>query len=275
MTHRPAWAPNDVDIERPSPARIYDYFLGGSHNFAADRQLAEEYMRVLPDMPVISRANRAFLRRAVSVLVAEAGIDQFLDLGSGLPSRGNVHEAAQAVDPNARVVYVDSDPVTVAYAKAMLEDVPNADILHADLRDPGAILESDEVAGQLDLTRPIGVLMVAVLHFVAPEDDPAGIVAGYREVSAPGSYLVLSHATNEYHPDTAREAESVYSRASSGMNFRSRARIAELLEDYELLPPGLTDVIDWRPDPPVDDCGDPLGGDVTRYNLLAAVGRRA
>jgi hypothetical protein len=274
MTHRPARAPNDVDIERPSPARVYDYFLGGSHNFAADRQLAEEYMRVLPDMPAISRANRAFLRRAVSVLVAEAGIDQFLDLGSGLPSRGNVHEAAQALNPDARVVYVDSDPVTVAHAKTMLDDVPNADILHADLREPSAILESEEVAGRLDLTRPIAVLMVAVLHFVAAADDPAGLVAAYREVSAPGSYLVLSHATNEYHPETAREAESVYSRASSGMNFRSRAQISQLLTGHELLPPGLTDVIAWRPGPPAAGCGDPLGGDVTRYNLLAAVGRR-
>ena len=274
MTHRPASVPEDVDLERPSPARIYDYFLGGSHNFAADRHLAEQYMKVLPDMPVISRANRAFLGRAVSFLAAE-GVDQFLDLGSGLPSRGNVHEAAHAVDPAARVVYVDSDPVTVAYAKSMLAEVPNAEILHADLRDPRSVLESPEVVRRLDLTRPIAVLMVAVLHFVAPEDDPAGLVAEYRAVSAPGSYLLLSHATNEYHPETAREAESVYSRASAGMNFRSRAQIADLLAGHELLPPGLVDVIDWRPDPLVGRGEDPLGGDVTRYNLLAAVGRRS
>ena len=166
-------------------------------------------------------------------------------------------------------------PVTVAYGKAMLAEVSNTEILHADLRDPRSVLESEEVAGQLDLTRPIGVLMVAVLHFVAPEDDPAGVVAGYREVSAPGSYLVLSHATNEYHPETVREAASVYSRASAGMNFRSRAQIADLLTGYELVPPGLVDVIDWRPDPHVEGISDPLGGDVTRYNLLAAVGARA
>jgi hypothetical protein len=270
---RPSWLPVEVDIERPSPARIYDYFLGGSHNFAADRELAEQYMKVLPDMPMISRANRAFLRRAVRTL-AEAGIDQFLDLGSGLPSAGNVHEVAQAVDPKARVLYADFDPVTVAYANAMLADVPGASMMHADLRDPASVLESDAVREHLDLERPLGVLMVAVLHFVAPEQDPQGIAAAYRDATVPGSYLVFSHATNEYHPDVAREAEDVYSRASAGMNFRSRAQIQQLLSGYQLLEPGLVDVISWRPEPVAGGSTDPLGGDVTRYNLLAAVGRR-
>jgi len=270
---RSAWLPSEVDTERPSPARIYDYFLGGSHNFAADRQLAEEYMKVLPEMPVISRANRAFLRRAVREL-AQAGIDQFLDLGSGLPSGGNVHEVAQSVSPGARVVYVDSDPVTVAYGNAMLAEVPGAEMLHADMRQPHAVLESEPVARQLDLSRPLGVLMVAVLHFVAPEEDPHAVVEGYRAVSVPDSYLVVSHATNEYHPETARQAEGVYSRASAGMNFRNRAQIEGLISGYELLPPGLVDVINWHPEPLADGLSDPLGGDVTRYNLLAAVGRR-
>ena len=269
--YRPAWAPDSVDLETPSAARMYDYYLGGSHNFAADRALAEQYMRVLPDMPHLARANRHYLGRAVSYL-ASAGIDQFLDLGSGLPTGGNVHDVAQAVNPASRVVYVDADSVTVAHGQAMLDTVPNADILHADLRDPRSVLNSPEVAEHLDLSRPLGVLMVAVLHFVAPADDPAAVVAEYRDATVPGSYLVMSHATNDYHPETAKQAEVVYTQASHAMNFRSREQVLGLLEGYELVPPGLVDVIDWRPDQAAEH--DPLGADVTRYNLLAAVGRR-
>jgi len=270
--HRPAWAPDDIDIDTPSAARMYDYYLGGSHNFAADRELAEQYMKVLPDMPYISRANRHYLRRAVTHLAGEVGIDQFLDLGSGIPTSGNVHEIAQGINRSARVVYVDADPVTVAHSAAMLDEVPNASILHADLRDPGSVLESDVVARHLDLSRPVAVLMVAVLHFVPDVDDPIAVVAAYRDATPAGSHLVMSHATHDYHPETMRQAENVYSRASHTMNFRGRTDIHGLLDGYELLSPGLVDVILWRPEPHADQ--DPLGGDVSRYNLLAAVGRK-
>jgi hypothetical protein len=270
--HRPAWAPDDVDIDTPSAARMYDYYLGGSHNFAADRELAEQYMKVLPDMPYISRANRDYLRRAVSYLAGPVGIDQFLDLGSGIPTSGNVHEIAQGINPSARVVYVDADAVTVAHSAAMLAEVPNAATLHADLRNPRSVLDSDVVTKNLDLSRPVAVLMVAVLHFVPDADDPAAILAAYREASAAGSHLVISHATHDYHPETMRQAENVYNRASHSMNFRGRGEIQGLLGGYELLPPGLVDVILWRPEP--HDEPDPLGGDVSRYNLLAAVARR-
>jgi hypothetical protein len=259
-------------MERPAAARMYDYYLGGSHNFAADRALAEEYMRVLPDMPHIARANRAYLHRTVTFL-AELGIDQFLDLGSGIPTGGNVHDIALEINPGAHIVYVDADPVAIAHSNALLADVPNAIAVHADLRDPEAILQDPAVAGHLDLTRPVAVLMVAVLHFVAPSDGPAAIVATYREAMAPESYLVVSHATNDYHPDAARQAEDVYTQASHTMNFRSRPQILDLFEGFELLPPGLVDVIRWRPDPQATTA-DPLGDDVTRYNLLAAVARR-
>ncbi|HEV2635949.1 MAG TPA: SAM-dependent methyltransferase [Actinocrinis sp.] len=268
---RPTWAPDSVDLETPSAARMYDYYLGGSHNFAADRMLAEEYMRVLPDMPHIARANRHYLGRAVTAL-ASAGIDQFLDLGSGLPTGGNVHDVAHAVNPDVRVVYVDADSVTVAHGQAMLADVPFAAMLHADLRDPQSVLGSREVAVQLDLTRPIAVLMVAVLHFVSSADNPDAVVAAYREATVAGSHLVVSHATNDYHPETAKQAEGVYTQASHSMNFRSHDQILALMQGYELLPPGLVDVIAWRPDQAAEH--DPLGGDVTRYNLLAAVGRK-
>jgi hypothetical protein len=269
--HRPTWAPDSVDLETPSAARMYDYYLGGSHNFAADRTLAEEYMRVLPDMPHIARANRHYLGRAVTCL-AEAGIDQFLDLGSGLPTGGNVHDVAHAINSDVHVVYVDADSVTVAHGQAMLADVPFADMVHADLRNPQSVLDSPAVADHLDLSRPLAVLMVAVLHFVSPDDDPGAVVAAYRDATVAGSYLVISHATNDYHPETAKQAEGVYTQASHGMNFRSHDQIRALMQGYELVPPGLVDVIEWRPDRAAEH--DALGGDVTRYNLLAAVGRK-
>jgi hypothetical protein len=273
VLHRPAWAPDDIDIEQPSVARMYDYFLGGSHNFAADRVLAEEAMRVFPDAPLLVRANRAFLHRAVTYL-ADLGLDQFLDLGSGIPTGGNVHEVAYAINPAARTLYVDSDPVAVAHSKALLADVPYASILHADLRDPETILGSPLLAAHLDLSRPIAILLVSVLPFIPDADDPAGIVAYYRDATAPGSYLAMSHGTSDYQPEAVRKVENVYAQSSQPGTFRSRAEILALLPDYELVEPGLVDVIHWRPDPDGDQ-PDPLGGDVARYSILAAVGRRA
>lgn len=272
MTNQqPAWAPDEVDIEIPSAARMYDYYLGGSHNFAADRRLAEEYITVLPEIKNISRANRRYLRRAVRMLAA-AGIDQFLDLGSGMPTVGAVHEIAGAVDPGARVVYVDADPVTVAHGRAILAQVPNAVYLHADLCDAERLLAGPGVAAHLDLTRPVAVLMVAVLHFVPDADDPGRIIAQYRDATVPGSYLVVSHATDDYNPQTMEKATGVYRRASHSMTFRSREQIKALFSGYDLIEPGLVDVIHWRPEPGE---ADPYDGDVTRYNLLAAVGRRS
>ena len=269
--HRPAWAPDDVDMERPSAARMYDYYLGGSHNFAADRELAEEYIKVLPDMPQIARAQRHVLYRVVREL-ASSGVDQFLDLGSGIPTGGNVHEVAFAANPEARGVYVDCDPVAVAHSSTLLTGIPYADVIHADLRDPDGILKHPVLTGSLDLSRPVAVLMIAVLHFVADSDDPVAIVDAYREATAPGSHLAITHATSDYHPELARRAESVYTRASHQIHYRSRQRILGMLAGYELLEPGLVDMIHWRPDP---DAGpDPLGGDVTRYSGYAALGRR-
>jgi hypothetical protein len=269
--HRPAWAPDDVDIERPSAARMYDYYLGGSHNFAADRELADEYIKVLPDMPQIARAQRHVLHRAVKHL-ATTGVDQFLDLGSGIPTVGNVHEIVRAINPEARIVYVDADPVAVAHSTSLLAGVPNTGVLHADLRDPDDVLASPVVAGTLDLSHPVAVLMIAVLHFVPDSDDPPSVVAAYRDATVPGSYLAITHATSDYHPEMARAAEAVYTRASHQMYYRSRQEILSMLTGYELLEPGLADMIHWRPDP--DAAPDPLGGDVTRYSGYAAVGVR-
>jgi S-adenosyl methyltransferase len=269
--HRPVWAPDEVEIEKPSTARMYDFYLGGSHNFAVDRQLATRTIEVWPDVPHLCLANRAFLRRSVTHL-ASIGIDQFLDLGSGIPTAGNVHEVVHAVNPEARVVYVDADAVAIAHSKALLAQVPGAVALYADLRDPQAVLGSPEVAEFLDLTRPVALLMFASLPFVPNDDDPAGIVAAYRDATSTGSYLALSHGTSDYRPEAVRRVEDVYTQASQAMRLRSRADISEMMDGYELLEPGLVDIIHWRPEP--QSPPDPLGGDVSRYSMLAAVGRR-
>ncbi|MBS2965857.1 SAM-dependent methyltransferase [Actinocrinis puniceicyclus] len=269
VQRRPGWAPDEVDIDTPSTARMYDYYLGGSHNFAADRQLAEQALRAWPDAQHLVRANRAFLRRAVSFLAHR--VDQFLDLGAGIPTVGAVHEVAREKNPRARTVYVDCDQVAVAHSRRILAAVPGAGVVHADLRDSAAVLAAVETAGLLDLRRPVAVLMFAVLPFVPDEDDPAGIVAAYRDATAPGSYLALSHGTDDYRPQNARAVGEVYTRASHTMTLRSRTQIAALLDGYELVEPGLVDLTCWRPEP---DGGlpDPLGGDVQRYSMYAAVG---
>jgi hypothetical protein len=271
LQNRPVWVPEEVDVDTPSPARMYDYYLGGSHNFAADRALAEETIRVWPDVRHLARANRAFLRRAVTAL-ASAGVDQFLDLGAGIPTVGSVHEVAQAVNPDARIAYVDADIIAVAHATRLLADQPHTAVVRADLREPSVVLNDPALTALLDLSRPIALLMLSVLPFVSDQDDPAGIIAGYRDATAPGSYLVISHGTNDYYPEATQRAANVYRRASLPVTLRGRAELAALLDGYELLEPGLVDMILWRP-----ELGgakpDPLGGDVTRYSLLAAVGR--
>ncbi|HEV2637968.1 MAG TPA: SAM-dependent methyltransferase [Actinocrinis sp.] len=269
--HRPAWAPDEIDIERPSVARMYDFLLGGSHNFAADRALAQKSMQAWPDLPYLARANRAFMHRAVSH-ISRAGVDQFLDLGSGIPTGGNVHDVAQAVNPQARTVYVDSDPVAIAHSNALLGQVAHARVLHADLRDPQAVLGDPVLTGHLDLARPVAVLMISVLPFVPDEDDPARLVAAYRDATVGGSYLAMSHGTKDYEPKTTGEVQSLYAQTSQPGTFRTREQIRALMDGYELLPPGLVDIIDWRP-ATEDAEPDPLGGDVARYSMLAAVGR--
>jgi hypothetical protein len=223
-------------------------------------------------MPHIARANRDFLYRAVTHL-SSLGVDQFLDLGSGIPAGGNTHDIALALNPDARTVYVDVDPVAVAHSTVILQDVPNAAVVHADLRDADEILRHSEVPAFLDLDRPVGVIMLAVLHFLSPEDDAPGVVGAYRDATCPGSFLVISHGTADYRPAGARKAEDVYARASHRLTFRSKAEIAELMSGYELEPPGLVDIIHWRPEMTGGGV-DPLGGDVARYSGYVAVGRK-
>src|SRR5437764_10948538 len=205
MTDQQEWVPPGVDTSVPSMARAYDYLLGGGHNFAVDRQVADTAERIMPGARQIARLNRAFLRRAVLYLM-ESGIRQFLDIGSGVPTVGNVHEIAQQIDPESRVVYVDKDPVAVAHSELLLKGNDRATVCQADFREPEYIFDRPEVHAQLDLDRPIGLLTVMMLHFVPDSWDPAAILGRYRDALAPGSYLVLSQVTADQRPDQITEA---------------------------------------------------------------------
>lgn len=267
---RPAWAPRSIDITVPSVSRMYDYYLGGSHNFEVDREAARRAMEFMPGLPKIMQANRAFMRRAVRFAVAE-GVTQFLDIGSGIPTFGNVHEVAQAADPEARVMYVDHDPVAVAHSKVVLEGNDRADILAADLRKP-EILGSDEVGRLIDLNRPVALLLVAILHFVEEADDPYGAVAELREALAPGSMLVLTHAAYEgipLPPERAEGAVGVYRDTRNPLIMRTRDEIARFFEGYDMVEPGLVPMPRWRPDTAPED-EDPYA-----FSGLAGVGRTA
>jgi S-adenosyl methyltransferase len=239
-----------ADIERPSPARIYDYWLGGSNNFAADREVAERAVAAMPTLRAAIWANRAFLRRAVRHLVGEYGITQFLDLGSGVPTVGNVHEIAQAADKTCRVVYVDIDPVAVAHGHSLLADNDQAAVINADLRHPETVLEHAVTAELLDLSRPVAVLMIAVLHFIPDTDHPDKIVRAYRDAIAPGSYLALSHAaTDLLHPAEQSTMIDDY-RRSTRVPFihRTPDQLEAWLDGFTVQQPGIVQVNEWRPD---------------------------
>ncbi|MGH4006676.1 MAG: SAM-dependent methyltransferase [Pseudonocardiaceae bacterium] len=263
----PGWATGDVDLEHPSIARVYDYYLGGSHNFAVDRRVARRAIELWPELPLIMQANRAFLRRSVRYLLRQ-GITQFLDLGSGIPTEGNVHEVAQAASPEARVVYVDIDSVAVAHSRAILDGNPGADVVQADLRDVAAILDDPRAKRLIDPAQPLGVLMVFILHFFPDEEDAAGIIGRYRTMIAPGSHLVVSHAGYPGSPDEVGPVVEHYRRTTAPLTMRTPSEIEGLLEGFDLVAPGLVFIPRWRPDSPVD-----VGDHPERFGY-AAVGRR-
>jgi hypothetical protein len=240
-----------VDVSKPNPARIYDYLLGGSHNFAVDRETAEQVMAagLVTAAPAI--ANRSFLRRAVRFMM-ESGIEQFLDLGSGIPTVGNVHEIAQQANRNARVVYVDNEPVAVAHAKALLADDPNSAMVAADIRDVDAVLFHPETRALLDFRKPIGLLMVAVLHFVPDSDNPAGIVAKYASAVADGSCLALSNYTKDGNDkaktERVRKAMESYDRTATPVYSRTKEELGAFISGLEIVSPGIVWTPLWRPD---------------------------
>jgi SAM-dependent methyltransferase len=235
-------------------ARIYDCWLGGSHNFAVDREVARQVVADVPDTPLIMQANRAFLYRAVSYLV-DAGVRQFLDIGSGMPTLGNVHEVAQKRAPDARVVYVDIDPVAVAHSRHILDDNEHATVIQEDLRRPGHILAHPDVRQLLDFDQPMAVLTLAVLHFIADADDPPSILAHLRDAVAPGSYLVLSHGTADAMQGKAERPLKLLSRTSTPPTSRTRTEVERLFAGFDLIEPGLVWAPQWRPEDP-EDVGD-------------------
>ncbi|MFI9009569.1 SAM-dependent methyltransferase [Actinosynnema sp. NPDC053489] len=246
-----SWVPSSVDLDRPSAARMYDYFLGGSHNFAVDREAAKSVERIFPGMSGAARANRSFLRRAVRYLLSQ-GVDQFLDLGSGIPTVGNVHEIAQQTNPAARVVYADVEPVAVAHSTALLADNPLASAIQADLRDPDSVLGADEVRSVLDFDRPIGLLMVAVLHFVPDDDDPQRAIDRYREALAPGSFVAISHASwdgvSQEGRESGEQVNAIYRRTDSPLVLRSGAEVSAFFTGLDVVEPGVVPLSEWRPD---------------------------
>ncbi|MGP4024224.1 SAM-dependent methyltransferase [Actinomadura sp. 3N407] len=249
--------PSDVDVSVPNVARMYDYYLGGKDNYVADREAAERVIEVMPGSQAGARANRAFLVRAVRHLVAEAGIAQFLDLGAGLPTQNNVHEVALSLNPDARVVYVDWDPVVCSHSRALLRAPDSVGVVEADLRDADAILRHETVRALLDFDRPIAVMTVSILHFVAGSDDPQGIVARYRDATAPGSHLVVSHLTGDLmakaRPEETERAKEIYRRTATPVHLRTHGELGDLFKGYDLVDPGLVWLTDWRPDEPVPD----------------------
>jgi len=233
--------------QRPSNARMYDYFLGGYHNFAIDREAAERVLAIEPDFALLLRANRGFLRRAVSFVV-NAGVCQFLDLGSGIPTAGNVHEVAQASNTASRVVYVDIDPIASALSRDILAHNSNAISIQADVLKPDQLLCDPDVLKMLDFHQPMAVLLVAFVHFIADDEQALRLVRSYRDAIAPGSYLVISHPTDAFTPERSARTQTVYNRATSPVTLRARERIERFFEGFDLVEPGLVPTPAWRPD---------------------------
>jgi hypothetical protein len=243
----------DIDMSRPHEARVYDYCLGGKNNFAVDREMGDKLLEFWPSIHTGARENRAFLGRAVRYLAGEAGIRQFLDIGTGLPTANNVHDVAQAIAPDSRVVYCDNDPMVLAHARALLTSAPEGRTayIHADFRDPAAILAHPDTRNVLDFSQPIALMLVALLHYILDEDKPAEILATLLEALPPGSFLVASHLTGEH--DLAGAASGQQTAEAAGMRAQMRdsdefARLA--FSGLELVPPGVVLVSEWRREDP-------------------------
>jgi hypothetical protein len=242
-----SWVPADIDLNRPNAARIYDYLLGGSNNFGVDREFAKQVLATVPDARTQVRQNRSFLRRAVTYLV-EQGVRQFLDLGSGIPTVGNTHDVAQRLAPGSRVLYVDNEPVAVAHSELLLQDNPDADILRADVTVPKSVLDNPKATELLDFGQPVAVLMCAVVHYLADEADPWSVVAGYRDATVAGSYLVISHTTADDRPEMSDAADQYRRSADNNPTERPLAKVRQFFDGYQLVEPGLVPAPRWRPE---------------------------
>jgi SAM-dependent methyltransferase len=265
---RPDWAPDGVDIDTPSAARVYDYLLGGNHNFAVDRKAAEQALAIMPDLGVHAQANRAFLYRAVRYLL-DAGVRQFIDIGSGVPTVGNVHTVAQRVDPSARVVYVDIDPVAVTHSRSILAGNKFATAIQEDMRRPEAITRHPRVRDLLDFDQPVGVLLLAMLHAVPDDDDPHRLVERLKTELAPGSYLAISHGTADGQREVVERLAQQSAENHYPLALRSLGVVAQFFAGFELVDPGLVWLPQWRPEDPDDVPEHP-----ERSASYAGVGRK-
>ena len=254
-----------IDITVPHPARVYDYWLGGKDNYRADREAAAEAIEIFPKTVESARSCRAFLSRVVTYLAAEAGIRQFLDLGSGLPSAQNVHEVAQAIAPESRVVYVDHDPIVLLHARALLRSRPEGatGYIQADLRQPAGILA--KAAETLDFSQPVAVMLLAVLHFVTDEQDPAEVIRAVMDAVPSGSYLAIGHHTGDVYPEVRAFAARLSElNPAFPSTLRSREQVTELFAGLDLVEPGVVQISEWRPAPDPVTGAAPLWGGVAR-----------
>jgi hypothetical protein len=263
-----SFSPEQIDTSKPHPARMYDFYLGGWDNYEVDREAAQRVVDVLPDIVPAARANRDFLGRAVRYL-AGTGIRQFIDIGTGIPTSPNTHEIAQSVSPDVRVAYIDNDPIVSAHAGAKLIGAGQTGFFLGDVRDPASILEHPTIGKLIDFDQPVGLMLVAVLHFVTDDEGPARIVATLRDALPSGSHLVLSHATADFHGELLPEVFKVYQRATATLNTRPYQEVLDLFDGFELLEPGLVQVPAWRPE------GEgPTPEEVRRVGFYGAVARK-
>ena len=264
-----------LDVSKPNAARVYDYFAGGKDNFAADREFAEAAMKFAPSAAMVVRNNREFLRRAVRFLAGEAGITQFLDIGSGLPGAGNVSGVAHEVNPDARVVHVDNDPVVYTHSTALIANARTTEFVLADAREPADILADPTVAKLIDFTRPVGLMMIAILHHLSDDDRPDAIMDTLRAAMPPGSYLAISsfRMPDPEFPELralTREGEKLVEGQLGSGRWREQEEIRAWFGDWELLDPGLVPVVDWRPEFPTQLCRE----DPTYQGLAGGVARK-
>jgi hypothetical protein len=263
------WIPEGLPIDKPTAARIYDYLLGGYHNLEIDRQVADKVLEIYPDARVGSQACRAFLRRVVTFLT-DCGVDQFLDIGAGIPTVGNTHEVAQRANPAARIVYVDIDPVAVAHGRAMLRDNPRATAIQADLRQPNRILDHPEVQALVDLDRPVGVLLLLILHAIRDDEVAYNAVTTLRDALVPGSLIAISHATRDCAPPAVIEQfERLSERTATRVRYRSHDEVLAFFTGLEMVDPGLVFVPLWRP----EERDDLLVNESERSVTYGGVGR--
>ena len=243
-------APVELDTGVAHPARVYDYILGGKNNFAADQAAAQAAMAANPHLASAIRENRALMRRMGAFLAGEAGIRQFLDIGTGLPTTPNLHEVVQAVAPDARIVYVDNDPIVLAHARALLASSKDGSCayLEADLRSPGEILADPQLLQTLDMSKPVGLMLVGILHFIPDSADPYGVVARLVSALAPGSYLAIQHPTADFYPPGAGTTAAAYNKAGIPFQYRSKDEFMRFLAGLAPVPPGIVPMAEWRAD---------------------------